>query len=100
MEEVQRNMEPERLKFKADHPLDLVIGNPTTGIQTRSSFRNLCDLCLNSGFISEIEPKDIDTTLNDESWFMATQEELNQFERNDVWILAPRPNDYPVVGTI
>lgn len=71
-------------KFKADHPPELIIGNPITGVQTRSSFRNLCDLCLYSGLISEIEPKDIDTALNDENWFMAMQEELNQFERNDV----------------
>jgi hypothetical protein len=26
-------------------------------------------------------------------------EELNQFVRNQVWTLVPRPNDYPVVGT-
>ena len=27
------------------------------------------------------------------------QEELNQFERNDVWELVPRPNDQSVIGT-
>jgi len=88
------------LKFKADHPPELVIGNPMAGIRTRSSFnRNFCDLCLYSGFISKIEPKYIEWTLIDESWIMATQEELNQFERNNVWNLIPRPSDCPIVGT-
>ena len=27
------------------------------------------------------------------------QEELNQFERNEVWELVPRPNDQSVIGT-
>nr|KYP48537.1 Retrovirus-related Pol polyprotein from transposon TNT 1-94 [Cajanus cajan] len=30
---------------------------------------------------------------------MAMQEELNQFERNEVWDLVPLPNDYPIIGT-
>ena len=27
------------------------------------------------------------------------QEELDQFERNEVWELVPRPNDQSVIGT-
>ena len=27
------------------------------------------------------------------------QEELNQFERNQVWHLVPRPHDRPTIGT-
>ena len=27
------------------------------------------------------------------------QEELNQFERNQVWKLVDRPNDHPIIGT-
>lgn len=27
------------------------------------------------------------------------QEDLNQFERNQVWELVPRPNDKHIVGT-
>nr|KYP62630.1 hypothetical protein KK1_017171 [Cajanus cajan] len=30
---------------------------------------------------------------------MAMQEQLNQFERNEVWDLVPLPNDYPIIGT-
>ena len=27
------------------------------------------------------------------------QEKLNQFERNKVWNLVPRPNDHSIIGT-
>jgi len=30
---------------------------------------------------------------------LAMQEELNQFERNQVWHLVPRPHDRPTIGT-
>ena len=30
---------------------------------------------------------------------LAMQEELNQFERNQVWHLIPRPHDRPTIGT-
>ncbi|KAK0605240.1 hypothetical protein LWI29_024494 [Acer saccharum] len=35
----------------------------------------------------------------DEYWVGAMQEELNQFERNEVWSLVPRPKDINVIGT-
>ena len=30
---------------------------------------------------------------------LAMQEELNQFERNNVWILVEKSKDYPIIGT-
>nr|KYP31691.1 Retrovirus-related Pol polyprotein from transposon TNT 1-94 [Cajanus cajan] len=50
-------------------------------------------------FVSQVEPKSIDEALKDEHWLMAMQEELNQFERNEVWDLVPLPTDYPIIGT-
>ena len=32
-------------------------------------------------------------------WVITMQEELNQFERNKVWKLVPRPKDRTVIGT-
>ena len=37
-----------------------------------------------------IEPKNILETEADSYWFLAMQEELNQFERNQVWHLISR----------
>jgi hypothetical protein len=36
--------------------------------------------------------------LRDPDWVVAMQEELNNFTRNEVWHLVPRPNQN-VVGT-
>ncbi|KAL1191699.1 Retrovirus-related Pol polyprotein from transposon RE1 [Cardamine amara subsp. amara] len=50
-------------------------------------------------FVSKIEPKNHKEALVDEFWIAAMQEELEQFERSDVWDLVPRPQDANVVGT-
>ena len=57
------------------------------------------DLYANSAFISQIEPKKADETLLDPDWIIAMQEELNQFERNNVWHLVLRPENKMVIGT-
>ncbi|KAL1207218.1 putative mitochondrial protein [Cardamine amara subsp. amara] len=50
-------------------------------------------------FVSSIEPKNHKEALVDEYWIAAMQDELEQFERSDVWDLVPRPQDANVVGT-
>jgi hypothetical protein len=48
--------------------------------------------------VSSIEPYRVEDALKDSDWVLAMQEELNDFTRNDVWHLVPRPNQN-VVGT-
>ncbi|WKA13265.1 hypothetical protein VitviT2T_030583 [Vitis vinifera] len=50
-------------------------------------------------YTSQIEPKNVEEALNDEAWVEALHEELNQFSRNEVWFLVPRPKDVNVIGT-
>jgi len=50
-------------------------------------------------FVSMIEPKNLKEVIIDEHWIIAMQEELNQFERNNVWELLEKPDNYPVIGT-
>ena len=38
-------------------------------------------------FVSMIEPKNIKESIIDDNWIIDMQEELNQFETNNVWIL-------------
>ena len=83
-------------KFVTNHSQDQIIGNPSIGVRTRSSLRNICN---NLAFISQIEPKNLNDAIVYENWVIAKQEELNQFERNEVWELLPRPNDQSVIGT-
>ncbi|RVW62830.1 putative mitochondrial protein [Vitis vinifera] len=87
---------PKDWKFVINHPQDQIIGNPSSGVRTRSSLRNICN---NLAFISQIEPKNIKDAIVDEDWMIAMQEELNQFERSEVWELVPRPSNQSVIGT-
>jgi hypothetical protein len=52
----------------------------------------------NYSFVSSIEPHKVEEALQDSDWVVAMQEELNNFTRNEVWHLVPRPNQN-VVGT-
>jgi hypothetical protein len=49
-------------------------------------------------FVSSIEPYRVEDALRDSDWVLAMQEKLNNFTRNEVWHLVPRPNQN-VVGT-
>jgi hypothetical protein len=48
--------------------------------------------------VSFIEPYRVEDALRDPDWVLAMQEELNNFTRNEVWNLVPRPNQN-IVGT-
>ncbi|GKD75835.1 retrovirus-related pol polyprotein from transposon TNT 1-94, partial [Tanacetum coccineum] len=45
------------------------------------------------------EPKNVKEAIQDESWTMAMQEELNQFKTNNVLSLVPPPDNQTIIGT-
>jgi len=51
------------------------------------------------GLLTVIEPNIIDEALSDDGWTIAMQEELNQFQWNDVWDLVPKPQQKNIIGT-
>jgi len=51
------------------------------------------------GLLSVIELATVDEALSDDGWILAMQEELNQFQRNDVWDLVPKPSQKNIIGT-
>ena len=83
---------PKEWRYVSFHPKDVILGDLSRGVTTRSSLRNTCG---HNAFISQIEPKSFEDAENDEYWIMAMQEELNQFERNNVWELVPNRNINP-----
>ena len=87
---------PKEWRYVSSHPKDVTLGDPSRGVTTRSSLRNTCE---HAAFISQIELKSFADAKNDESWIMAMQEELNQFERNNVWELVPKPEHQSIIGT-
>ncbi|KAJ1704150.1 hypothetical protein LUZ63_003929 [Rhynchospora breviuscula] len=80
---------PEVLREVSSHPLSNVIGDPRKGIRTRSGLNQMIGHC---AFVSQLEPKFFKEANVDPNWIVAMQEELNQFERNQVWELVPLPS--------
>ncbi|KAJ9545309.1 hypothetical protein OSB04_025016 [Centaurea solstitialis] len=88
--------QPPALRWTKDHPIDQVLGNPSSCVKTRRQSGNIC---LYVNFISENEPKEIDDALRDPAWVSAMQEELAEFIRNNVWLLVPRPRKRSIIGS-
>ncbi|KAL8088255.1 hypothetical protein AgCh_038146 [Apium graveolens] len=86
---------PSTRKLTKSHTPDLIIGNPDAGVRTRIATSNEC---LYNSFLSQTEPKKVEEALQDADWVQAMQKELNEFERNKVWTLVPRPKNRSVVG--
>jgi len=42
------------------------------------------NLCMNVAFVSHIEQKNVQEAFQDDQWCIAMQDELNQFEINEV----------------
>ncbi|GJV91071.1 retrovirus-related pol polyprotein from transposon TNT 1-94 [Tanacetum coccineum] len=78
------------------------INKPLAGITPRSRIRDSDDAsaseCLYVNFLLEIEPKKLIEALEEEGWVLAMIKELNQFERNKVWSLVPKPYGKTIIG--
>nr|GEZ15469.1 retrovirus-related Pol polyprotein from transposon TNT 1-94 [Tanacetum cinerariifolium] len=90
-------------RWSREKHIELVnIGEPLAGITTRSRIRNseaaITHKCLYVNFLSEIKPKKLIEALEEEGWVLAMTEELNQFERNKVWTLVPKPYRKTIIG--
>jgi hypothetical protein len=81
--------------IQRDHPVNTILGDIHKGVTTLSRVAHFCE---HYSFVSSIEPYRVEDALKDSDWVLAMQEELNNFTRNEVWHLVPRPNQN-VVGT-
>ncbi|GJU30601.1 retrovirus-related pol polyprotein from transposon TNT 1-94 [Tanacetum coccineum] len=54
--------------------------------------------CYYDAFLTVVEPKTYKDALTQSCWIEAMQEELNEFERLEVWELVPRPDKPADVG--
>ena len=72
---------PKEWKTPRDLTLDNVIGKIEKGVSTRNLLNNFC---ITVAFVSQIEPKSLEEALQDCNWITTMQEELNQFEYNEV----------------
>jgi hypothetical protein len=72
-----------RATIQRNHLVDQIVGDISKGVTTRSRLANFCEHYL---FVSSIEPFRVDPDS-----VLAMQKELNNFKRNEVWSLVPRP---------
>jgi hypothetical protein len=94
-EVVSRREAPRRVQV--DHPPSRIIGNINERT-ARSRSRNAYHFT-HSAFVATFEPKDIGHTLSDPNWVNAMHEELENFERTQVWELMEPPPDCKPIGT-
>ncbi|GMH24089.1 hypothetical protein Nepgr_025932 [Nepenthes gracilis] len=83
-------------RVKLNHPNDLMLGDVNEGM---SLHRRILNQLAYTCYVSHIEPKKVEEALLDECWTNAMHEKLNQFVRNDIWTLVPRPTNTNVIGT-
>jgi hypothetical protein len=74
-----------------------IIGNLNERV-TQSSWSAHLSCFTNTLFVALFEPQDVGHALSDLRWVNAMHEELENFERNQVWTLVDPPRDVNVIG--
>ncbi|GJT50334.1 hypothetical protein Tco_0976491 [Tanacetum coccineum] len=103
-------------RIHKDHPIDHVIGDVQSSVQTRRMTTSYSELgflgaiyegkthqdlhtCLFACFLSQEEPKRVSKALSDPAWVEAMQEELLQFKLQNVWVIINLPKGHRGIGT-
>ncbi|GJV81047.1 retrovirus-related pol polyprotein from transposon TNT 1-94 [Tanacetum coccineum] len=84
-------------KWTKDHPLENIIGELARPVSTRLQLHEQALFCYYNAFLTAVEPKTYKDALTQACWIEAMQEELNEFERLEVWELVPRPDKVMVI---
>jgi hypothetical protein len=74
--------------IQMNHPVDQILSDISKRVITHSHLANFCE---HYSFVSSIEPFRVEQAMQDLDWVLAMPEELNNFKRNEVWSLVPRP---------
>nr|GEV80979.1 hypothetical protein [Tanacetum cinerariifolium] len=80
-----------------DHPLENIIGQLARPVSTRLQLHKQALFYYYDAFLTYVEPKTYEDALTQSCWIEAMQEELNEFERLEVWELVPRPDKVMVI---
>nr|GEY58674.1 putative ribonuclease H-like domain-containing protein [Tanacetum cinerariifolium] len=84
-------------KWTNYHPLENIIGELAQPVSTRLQLHEQALFCYYDAFFTSVEPKTYKDALTQSRWIEAMQEELNEFERLEVWELVPRPDKVMVI---
>nr|GEW93095.1 retrovirus-related Pol polyprotein from transposon TNT 1-94 [Tanacetum cinerariifolium] len=84
-------------KWTKDHPLNNIIDQPSRPVSTLLQLHEQALFCYYDAFWTSVEPKTYKEALTQSCCIEAMQEELNEFERLEVWELVPRPDQVMVI---
>nr|GEW42463.1 integrase, catalytic region, zinc finger, CCHC-type, peptidase aspartic, catalytic [Tanacetum cinerariifolium] len=84
-------------KWTKDDPLDNIIGELGRPVSTRLQLYEQALFCYYDAFLSSVKPKTYKDTLTQACWIEVMQEELNKFERLEVWELVLHPDKVMVI---
>ncbi|KAG9454377.1 hypothetical protein H6P81_007281 [Aristolochia fimbriata] len=87
------------IRVQKNHPADAIIGYVNEGMKIRGKKKNYGDMTKFVCYTSLVEPRKVEEVLKDEFWIRVMQEDLEQFERNEVWTLVPCSTNLNVIGT-
>nr|GEW99487.1 hypothetical protein [Tanacetum cinerariifolium] len=90
---IPQEVEEDNLDIEVAHMgNDLLLGVPITEVTSAQSSSTQALFCYYDAFLTSVEPKTYKEVLTQSCWIEAIQEELNEFERLEVWELVPRPD--------
>ncbi|GKD99691.1 hypothetical protein Tco_1387675 [Tanacetum coccineum] len=78
-------------RWTKNRPIEQVIGDPSKPVMIRNRLQTDAEVCMYALTVSIIKPKNIKEAMLDASWIESMQDELNQFNRLDVWELVECP---------
>nr|GEZ34685.1 integrase, catalytic region, zinc finger, CCHC-type, peptidase aspartic, catalytic [Tanacetum cinerariifolium] len=84
-------------KWTKDHPLNNIIGQLSRPVSTWLQLHKQALFCYYDAFLTSVEPKMYKEALTQSCLIEAMHEELNEFERLEVWELIPRPDQVMVI---
>nr|XP_009779313.1 PREDICTED: uncharacterized protein LOC104228532 [Nicotiana sylvestris] len=86
-ESTTHTVHPNEWKNEPEYPKKFIIWDPNKGMKTRGALKKKANIAL----ISQIEPKKIEEALKGSSCMQEMPEELDQFDKNQVWKLISKP---------
>ena len=97
-DEVSTSKKPS-LRVIKNHPESNIIGSLDKGLRLRKGNILLANHVTYHCYLAQFEPKKVEEAFQGENWVESMHEKLNQFVRNDVWELVPRPENVYVIST-
>ena len=102
MQKMKQNLHPVHPRVANEVQIEKIIDSINApGLLTHSRATQLANFCGHFAFVSISEPKKVAEAFMEPEWIQAMQEELQQFELNNVWELVKRPDPckHNIIGT-